>query len=194
MLKEKNEYIFSFRLLEELCEEILVDNLWGLLRTKSFPKIIVSFDNSNELNLFDLKYVLIGKGFNFDEIEGKILHLIISINGLISYSSLIRNIILKFKNNISIDNYDKKNGIYDDVLEYYCGKKEISLFKENKSFHLKISPLSFFSSKRNEYIKDKDNYIVKNILDEDVFIDEFYLYFYFDGVLNAVKKERVNLI
>lgn len=194
MPKEKNEYIFSFQLLEELWREILIDNLRGLLHVKSFSEIIVSFENSNELNVFDSKYTLIGKGFNFDKIEGDVLHLIISMNGFISYSPLIRSIIFKFKNNISIDNYDKKNGIYGDVLEYYCGKKKISFFEENKSFHLRISPLSFFSSKRNEYIKGKDNYIVKDILDEDIFIDEFYLYFYSNGILNAIRKEKVNLI
>lgn len=194
MLKEENEYIFYFQFLEELGEELLENNLWELLHSESPSDIVIFLDNPNKLDVFDPKYILIGKGFNFKRIKDNIVYLIISINGFISYSTLVRDIILRFKNKICINNSDEKNGIYDDIIKYYCGKKKILLLEENKSFYLRISPLTFFSSKRNEYIKGNSDCIIKDISNGNIFIDDCFLYFYFNDTLNAVKKEKVNLI
>lgn len=192
MFKEVNKYIFSFRLLRELDKNLIHINLEELLCSKSPSEVFVTFDQSRPFD--SRKDVLIGKGFNFDRIEGEKLDLILSENEFKINCSLVKNVIRRFKNRIIIDDSCDKYRIYNEIIKCYCGKIGIPLFQKDIVVLLKICPLSYLSSLKEKHIVVSRNRIIKDIAEEDIFIDDLFLYFYFENVLYKISKEKVNLI
>lgn len=199
----KNIYILASSLLSSLDENLMIENLNKFISANISPsRLYISFCGPDKIASLLKDNVLVGRGFNFSNLNGNEVYFIFSRNDFIKASHLVFSIIDRFRKKMKIYRPFFDNELLYQVVESYINiddtiflspdRNEYVLLKESPSFRESFFKLDWI---REENSLDKEKkYLVYDIMDENIFIDREFLYFKKDNNFYKIKKYRVSLV
>lgn len=198
----EKKYIFDSRLLSSLDENLIIENLNKFMFMNVSPsRIYISFCDFDETTFLSKDTVLIGKGFNFSNLDDKEVYFTFSRNDFIRASHLVFDIINRFRKKMEIYQPFSGNELLYEVARSYIdiGDTSFLCLDRDEYVLLKESPLSEQSSLKLSFIEQKNRveekkYLVYDIMDENIFIDREFFYFKKDDNFYKIKKYRVSLV